>query len=199
MRSLEGRTALVVGGGTALGRAVALALSARGVRIVVTGRDEKPLGVTVGEIVHGGGKARHVAGEGRASSVLESAIARAKELFGELDIVIDAALTDVEYTLDATSPHLRTPGRVLLVTATRSQEAMAVAAREHANAPFAKGTTCNAIVVARAPAGAELDGPTHDDDAVDDVASDVGELAVFLCTPAADRITGQSIAVQAGA
>lgn len=189
----------MVGGGTALGRAIALALSARGVRIVVTGRDEKSLGETVGEIVHGGGKARHVAGEGRASSVLGTAIARAREVFGELDIVIDAALTDVEYTLDATSPHLRTPGRVLLVSATKSQEAMAVAVRERASAPFAKGITCNAIVVERPPACAELDGVADGVVDVDDVASDVGELAVFLCTPAADRITGQSIALQAGA
>jgi enoyl-[acyl-carrier-protein] reductase (NADH) len=191
MRSLDGRTALVVGGGTALGRAIALALSARGVRIVVTGRDEKSLGVTVGEIVHAGGKARHVAGEGRASSVLATAIARAREVFGELDIVIDAALTDVEYTLDAALPHLRTPGRMLLVSAAKSQQDMAVAVRERASPPFAKGITCNAIVVERAPGGGELD--------VDDVASEVGELAVFLCTPAADRITGQSIALQAGA
>jgi NAD(P)-dependent dehydrogenase (short-subunit alcohol dehydrogenase family) len=200
MRSLEGRTALVVGGGTALGRAIALALSARGVRIVVTGRDEKSLGETVGEIVHGGGKARHIAGEDRASSVLGTAVARAREVFGELDIVVDAALTDVEYTLDATLPHLGTPGRVLLVSATKSQQAMAVAVRERPSAPFASGITCNAIVVERAPAGAELDGAVGDvDDVDDDVASDVGELAVFLCTPAADRITGQSIALHAGA
>ncbi|MEA2748856.1 MAG: hypothetical protein QOI41_2999 [Myxococcales bacterium] len=185
MRSLEGRTALVVGGGGALGRAIALALSARGVRIVVTGRDEKPLGETVGEIAHGGGKARHVAGEGRASSVLDTAIARAKEIFGELDIVIDTELTDVEYTFDATAAHLRSPGRVLLVTAARSQESMAVLARERAGASFAKGITCNAIGVE----GGDLD----------DSATDVGELAVFLCTRAAERITGQSIAVRAGA
>lgn len=197
-----------MGGGTALGRAIALALSARGVRIVVTGPDEKSLGETVGEIVHGGGKARHVPGEGRASSVLGAAIARANEVFGELDIVVDAALTDVEYTLDATSPHLHAKGRVLLVSATKSQRAMATAAvHERLRAPFAKGVTCNAIVVEPRPAVAERgagvgvgdgDGVGVGED-LDDVASDVGELAVFLCTPAAGRITGQSIALQAGA
>ena len=186
----------MVGGGTTLGRAIALALSARGVRIVVTGRDEKALGVTVGEIVHGGGKARHVAGEGRASSVLGAAIGRAKEIFGELDIVIDAALTDVEYTFDATSPHLSSAGRVLLVSASRSQDAMASLARARPGGSLAKGITCNAIVVESAMRGDE--GDVTDDD-LDDVASDAGELAVFLCTPAADRITGQSIALQAGA
>ncbi len=193
-----------MGGGTALGRAIALALSARGVRIVVTGPDEKSLGETVGEIVHGGGKARHVPGEGRASSVLGAAIARANEVFGELDIVVDAALTDVEYTLDATSPHLRAEGRVLLVSATKSQQAMATAAvHERLRAPFAKGVTCNAIVLEPRPAiaerGAGVGVGVGVGEDLDDVASDVGELAVFLCTPAADRITGQSIALQAGA
>jgi NAD(P)-dependent dehydrogenase (short-subunit alcohol dehydrogenase family) len=199
MRSLEGRTALVVGGGTAIGRAIALALSARGVRIVVTGRDEKALGQTVGEIVHGGGKARHVTGEGRASSVLDAAIARAKEVFGQVDIVVDAAQTDVDYTFASTTPHLRSAGRVLLVTATKTHEAMAVAVRERASALFAHGVTCNAIVVERAGAVAQPDAAPVDADDVDEVASDVGELAVFLCMPAADRITGQSIAVQPGA
>ena len=81
----------MIGGGEAVGRAIALALSARGVRIVVTGRDEKALGETVGEIVHGGGKARHVAGERpRASSISGPPCERAIEVFGALDIVVDA-------------------------------------------------------------------------------------------------------------
>jgi NAD(P)-dependent dehydrogenase (short-subunit alcohol dehydrogenase family) len=189
---LEGRTALVTGGGTPFGRAVALALSARGVRIVVTGREEKPLGETVGEIVHGGGKARHVVGEGRASSVLARAGARAKEVFGPVDIVIDAELTDVEYTFDAALPQLQTAGRVVLVSAARtpqtSQESMARVVRERART-LPKGATCNAIVIENL--AAEDDG--------DDAAGDVGELVVFLCSRAAERITGQSIALQAGA
>jgi hypothetical protein len=189
MRSLEGRTALVTGGGAVLGRAIALALSARGVRIVVTGSVEKALGETVGEIAHGGGKARHVVGQGRGSAVLETAVLRAKEAFGALDIVIDTELTDVEYMFEAMSPELRSSGRVLLVTSARSQDAMAPVVRERAGALLAKGVTCNAIVVANLAAG----------DDGDDVAADAGELAVFLCTPAADRITGQAIAVEAGA
>ena len=194
-RSLSGLTALVVGGGTTFGRAVALALSARGVRIVVTGRDEKALGVTVGEIVHGGGKARHVVGEGRASSVLDSAVLRAKEVFGALDIVIDAELKDVEYTFETALAQLRSPGRLIFVRAPdapgASQEAMALAVRERARNTFGNGVTCNAIAVTRVAPGV--------DDDHDDVAADVGELAVFLCGRTGDRITGQSIALEAGA
>ena len=203
-RQLSGRTALVVGGGTTFGRAVALALSARGVRIVVTGRDEKALGVTVGEIVHGGGKARHVVGEGRASSVLDIAVQRARDVFGAIDIVIDAELKDVEYTFDTAAAHVRSPGRVLFVFSPgasgaanapgMTQDAMALAVRERARSASGNGVTCNAIVVVRRAASDNGDG---DDD--DDVAADVGELAVFLCGRSADRITGQSIALEAGA
>jgi hypothetical protein len=159
------------------------------VRIVVTGSNEKALGETVGEIAHGGGKARHVAGQGRASSVLETAALRANEVFGALDLVIDTELTDVEYMFEATSPHLRSAGRVLLVTAARSQDAMALVVRERAGALRARAITCNAIVVANLAAG----------DDGEDVAADVGELAVFLCSPRAERITGQAIALEAGA
>ena len=155
---------------------------------MVTGSIEKALGETVGEIAHGGGKARHVAGQGRASAVLETAVLRAKEVFGALDIVIDTELTDVEYMFEATPPELRSPGRVLLVTSARPQDAMALVVRERARGLLAKGITCNAIVVANLAPG----------DDGDDVAADAAELAVFLCTPAAQRITGQAVALEAG-
>ncbi len=82
MRTLEGKTALVTGGGKGIGRAIALALSARGVRVVVTGRQERALGETVGEIAHGGGKARHLAGDVRDPAHLAAAVARAHDVFG---------------------------------------------------------------------------------------------------------------------
>src|SRR3954468_21803377 len=88
MQTLEGKTALVTGGGEEMGRAIALALSARGVRIVVTGREEKALGETVGEIAHGGGKARHLAGDVRDPAHVSAAVGRAFEVFGGLDIVV---------------------------------------------------------------------------------------------------------------
>ena len=82
--SLEGKVAVIEDGGSELGRAVALALSARGVSIVVCGPVEKPLGETVGYVVYAGGKARHVVGS------LEDASARAREVFGRVDHVLDS-------------------------------------------------------------------------------------------------------------
>src|SRR5688572_5503975 len=121
MRSLEGQVALVTGGGAALGRASALALAARGVRIVVTGPGEKALGETVGEIAHAGGKARHVVGDPRDAAHLATAAARALEVFGGLDIVVDASSGDAadENAGDRGSiallGSLRSPGRFVVV------------------------------------------------------------------------------------
>lgn len=82
--SLEGKVAVIEDGGSELGRAVALALSARGASIVVCGPVEKSLGETVGYVVYAGGKARHVVGS------IDDAASRAKEVFGRVDLVLDA-------------------------------------------------------------------------------------------------------------
>lgn len=182
MRSLEGQTALVTGGGTPLGRAIALALSARGVRIVVTGRDEKALGLTVGEVVHGGGKARHVVADVHEPAALETAVERALEVFGRLDIVVAAEATDVECTFKA--PLLARPKQAGRLIAAVVDEARVVTdvVRAVAAEITTKGATCNAIVVA-------------DEATAEDAADDVAALAVFLCSRAGARITGQTITV----
>ena len=50
MSDLEKQVAIVTGGGTGIGRAVALALAEAGVKVVVCGRRLKPLEQTVQEI-----------------------------------------------------------------------------------------------------------------------------------------------------
>jgi NAD(P)-dependent dehydrogenase (short-subunit alcohol dehydrogenase family) len=137
MWTLEGKTALVTGGGKGIGRAIALALAARGVRVVVTGRQERALGETVGEIAHGGGKARHLAGDVRDPVHLAAAVARAVETFGGLDVVVANAgqaanvplggdlaaaeavlhtnLMGAYYTFHASVPHMKGPGRLLAI------------------------------------------------------------------------------------
>jgi len=118
--SLTEQVALVTDGGGPLGRAVALALAARGVRIVVTGPVEKPVGETVGEIVYGGGKARHVVADPRDRAGVGSAVARAHEVFGRLDVlfIADADPTAVECILTVASASAEAAPRVVEPTAT---------------------------------------------------------------------------------
>jgi NAD(P)-dependent dehydrogenase (short-subunit alcohol dehydrogenase family) len=87
-RPLEGQVALVTGGGKGIGEAIALGLSARGARVLVTGRSERELGEIVGEIVHGGGQARHLAGDVRDPAHARAAVARAIDTWGRLDLVV---------------------------------------------------------------------------------------------------------------
>jgi hypothetical protein len=181
---LEGRTALVTGGGTILGRAIALALSARGVRVVVTGPDEKALGETVGEVVYGGGKARHLAGDPSDPAHLAAAVERATSVFGAPDIVVVADAPGAETTLNTLAKRLGAQGRLLLAVPAPAS-ALAPVVRELALAVREQAVTCNAILVDPA---AEEDG-----------AADAAELAVYLCSGAADRITGQTVTLGRGA
>jgi NAD(P)-dependent dehydrogenase (short-subunit alcohol dehydrogenase family) len=87
-RALEGRVALITGGGKGIGRAIALELAAQGASVVVTGRDERSLGETVGEIAAAGGRARHLAGDVRDDAHLRAAVARAVGTWGRLDGVV---------------------------------------------------------------------------------------------------------------
>ena len=61
--SVEGKTALVTGGGTGIGRALALDLAAAGARVIVNGRRPDKLDDTVAAIAKAGGSASAIAGD----------------------------------------------------------------------------------------------------------------------------------------
>jgi NAD(P)-dependent dehydrogenase (short-subunit alcohol dehydrogenase family) len=137
---LDGQVALVNGGGTGIGRAIAMELAGRGARVLVTGRNERRLGEAVGEIVHAGGTARHLCGDVRDVSHARAATGRALETWGRLDLVvanagitgnvplgraggseqareiIDTNLFGTYLTFDAALGVMRGPGRLVAVS-----------------------------------------------------------------------------------
>jgi hypothetical protein len=112
---LAGQVALVAGGGTGLGRELALALGARGVRVVVAGEGEKALAETVGEIACGGGKARHLVGDMRDRPQLHAAMQQAARIFGRVDVVVAGCVS----TFMAAAHDMKGPGQLLAVLGTR--------------------------------------------------------------------------------
>ncbi len=92
--AFRGRVAWVVGGDEPLGRAIALELAGRGVALLVTGRDERELGKTVGEIAYQGGKARHLVADAREPADIEDALAHLASAFGKPDLVVGPKTVD---------------------------------------------------------------------------------------------------------
>ena len=87
--SLEGRVALVPGGGGAIGTAVARALSGAGARIVVANRTIDKAEATAASIRSTGAEAIAVEADATSEADAEHAVATALERFGRLDILVN--------------------------------------------------------------------------------------------------------------
>jgi NAD(P)-dependent dehydrogenase (short-subunit alcohol dehydrogenase family) len=88
---LEGKTAWITGGGTGLGRAMALRFAQLGARVGLSGRREDPLRETAEEIRAAGGVAAHATCDVRDPAAVETALLRTSEELGELDILVNNA------------------------------------------------------------------------------------------------------------
>ncbi|OIK04474.1 SDR family NAD(P)-dependent oxidoreductase [Streptomyces monashensis] len=86
-----GRTALVTGAGSGIGRAVARALAAEGARVVVAGRRQEPLDETVALIEEQGGKALAVTADVSRAADADAVVQAAVGHFGSLDVAVNNA------------------------------------------------------------------------------------------------------------
>ncbi len=93
---LAGRIALVTGGGTGIGRAIALLFAREGAKIVVAGRRSEPLQEVVSEIRRMGGTATFTRGDVSKSDRVELMVQGAIYNFGGLDILVNNAGLFVE-------------------------------------------------------------------------------------------------------
>jgi NAD(P)-dependent dehydrogenase (short-subunit alcohol dehydrogenase family) len=91
MDKVDGATAVVTGGGTGIGQAVALALARLGVHIVVCGRRPQPLADTVEAICRAGGQACAVQGDVSCEEDVLQIVQTAVDAYGTVDILVNNA------------------------------------------------------------------------------------------------------------
>ena len=89
--SLEGKVALVTGGGTGLGRGFALTLAGAGASVAVTGRRREPLDECVATIQKNGGSALAVVCDVRSRTQVDEALQKVMDWKGHIDILVNNA------------------------------------------------------------------------------------------------------------
>ncbi|MGQ7844504.1 SDR family NAD(P)-dependent oxidoreductase [Granulosicoccus sp. 3-233] len=103
MRELEGKTALVTGATSGIGRQQALALSAAGARVVVIGRRQEQLNETVEAVRQAGGDASALPGSLVLDDSLIELAQRAAEFYGDIDILFNTAGVNLRQHADDVS------------------------------------------------------------------------------------------------
>ncbi|SFS80099.1 SDR family NAD(P)-dependent oxidoreductase [Halostagnicola kamekurae] len=88
---LEGRVAVVTGGGRGIGRAIALELAAAGAAVVPTARTSEEVEAVAAEIEDDGGTAEAGVADVTDGDAVAAVIERAEAEFGGIDIVVNNA------------------------------------------------------------------------------------------------------------
>ncbi|PMR68257.1 SDR family NAD(P)-dependent oxidoreductase [Halomonas heilongjiangensis] len=243
---LDGRVALVTGGSSGLGRAMAEALAGAGARVVVAARRREALEESVAAMAAEGGQAAALVADLAAPEALEDIACRAAEPFGPVTILVNAAGVNLRQPIEEVDLaswqltlqlHLGTPfflsralvpgmrdagyGRILNLASLQSQRAFPNSApygagkggivqltRAMAEAWSRHGINVNAIAPGFFPT--ELTAPVFEDPASAAVLAertaigrngtlaDIAGPTVFLASPAAGYVTGQTLYVDGG-
>lgn len=99
MAALQGRAALVTGGGGGIGRATALALAAAGAHVVVADIAEDRVEETAALVRQEGGEASFLRADVSQADQVRDLVAHTVEAHGRLDCAVNAAAIEFEDTL----------------------------------------------------------------------------------------------------
>jgi 3-oxoacyl-[acyl-carrier protein] reductase len=88
---LAGKIALVTGGGTGIGRAIAHRFAREGATVMVVGRRSAPLDAVVTEITEAGGRAHRLTGDVTRPGDAERLVRETAERAGRLDVLVNNA------------------------------------------------------------------------------------------------------------
>ena len=102
---LKGRAIFLTGGGTGLGRCMALHFAKLGARLFIIGRREEPLRKTCEEIHRDGGAAAFTTCDVREYDAVESAMSAAENHWGEIDTLVNNAAGNFMARTEKLSPN----------------------------------------------------------------------------------------------
>src|SRR5262245_40552224 len=104
-RVFDGRTAIVTGGGTGIGLAIARALGRYGARIVIASRSEEHLEAGTAQLHAEGCEAIGVPVDVRDPAAVDAMVTRAIETFGSIDILVNNAAGNFVCRAEDLSPN----------------------------------------------------------------------------------------------
>ncbi|NUW39092.1 SDR family oxidoreductase [Nonomuraea rhodomycinica] len=98
--SLDGRVAVVTGGSSGIGRAIAGALARAGASVVIVARREPELAATVEELTGDGCRAAWVSADLSTREAVRAAAEEAAAVYGEPDILVNSAGINLRPPMD---------------------------------------------------------------------------------------------------
>jgi meso-butanediol dehydrogenase / (S,S)-butanediol dehydrogenase / diacetyl reductase len=103
MPRLAGKTALITGAGTGIGRAIALAMAREGAQIALAARRREPIDSVAAEIIAAGGTSLAIECDVTSRASVEAAIGAAVARFDRVNVVVNNAGAAVVADADKTS------------------------------------------------------------------------------------------------
>src|SRR5271163_5239808 len=102
---LKGRTILMTGGGTGLGRSMALRFGELGANLFLVGRREEPLKETAADIRAKGARAAYACADVRDFAAVETSVAAAEKEVGRVDTLVNNAAGNFIARTEKLSPN----------------------------------------------------------------------------------------------